>query len=69
MSDELDLTSDHDARIDALLRSMSEEDMVLESPPPTVWAGIERQLSEEQPTAPTEAEPTNWAYLASAPVG
>lgn len=52
MSDELDLTSDHDARIDALLRSMSEEDMVLESPPPTVWAGIERQLSEEQPTAP-----------------
>ena len=58
MPDELDISNEHDARIDALLRSLSEQDMALEPPPPSVWAGIERQLREEPTGEPTEEQPT-----------
>lgn len=47
--DNLNLTAD-EARIDAILRSMTEADLELEAPPADLWAGIEAALSAEEAT-------------------
>lgn len=49
MSDELDLPADDQARVEDLLRALTEQDMALEAPPSTVWAGIEAQLGDPGP--------------------
>jgi hypothetical protein len=53
MSDELQLTDD-EARIDAILRSMSDEDLELDTPPASVWAGIQAAVAAEEAEAPAE---------------
>lgn len=49
MSDnqDLQLTADDEARIDALLRSLTDDDLTLDTPPDSVWAGIEEALAAE----------------------
>jgi len=46
MSDDLHM-SDSEARVDAILRSMSEPDLELDTPPDSVWAGIESSLKND----------------------
>lgn len=48
MSDELQLSND-EARVDMILRSMSAEDLELEAPPDSVWAGIEAATVDAAP--------------------
>jgi len=38
-------TTDDEGRLDAILRSLTDEDLRLETPPESVWAGIESSLS------------------------
>lgn len=55
MSDDLHVNGDHE-RIDAILRSMSTDDLDLDTPPDSVWAGIEAgagvTVAEEPQLAP-----------------
>ena len=48
MSDDQDLrlSADDEARIDSILRSMSDDDLLLDAPPDSVWQGIELQLAD-----------------------
>ena len=57
MSDELHLT-DGDAEIEALLRSLANDDLELETPPSSIWSGIEAGLESETAfdTAPDAEE-------------
>ena len=43
--DHLKLTSEDEARIDAILRSMTEADLALDDPPADIWQGIEAAVS------------------------
>lgn len=45
MSEDLRLTDD-EGHIDAILRSMTEDDLELDTPPDSVWAGIEAAVAE-----------------------
>jgi hypothetical protein len=58
MSDEDDLQLDADeARIEAILQQMSSGDLDLETPPESVWAGIEAKLAHTPVAQPSVAQP------------
>lgn len=47
---DLGLTEPDDARIESILRSLTATDQTLDTPPDSVWEGIERALAAEQET-------------------
>lgn len=49
--DNLHLTADDEARIDAILHSMTEADLELEAPPDGIWDGIEAAVAAEADAA------------------
>ncbi len=52
MSDDNLHLDDDEARVDALLSSMDAGDLELETPPASIWAGIEAELVEDAPSTP-----------------